>query len=75
MVMPVRHYIILNVLKTDITVSIMEATKKVPHLLCFSLKIVKTYFDNVFLLPQLSGLKEPYFLPNVATNLLKNYEF
>ena len=28
-----------------------------------------------FFLPTIFGLKESYFLPNIATNLLKDYDF
>ena len=39
----------------------------------FSLKIAENGFWQKKILPNMFGLKEPYFfLPNIATNLLKN---
>ena len=30
---------------------------------------------RILTIPTIFGLKEPYFLPNIATNLIKDYDF
>ena len=41
----------------------------------FSLKIARNEFWQKIILHNIAGVKEPYFLPNIATDLSKNNDF
>ena len=55
---------------------IREAAKKSYILILLFLSLNSREMDlTTFFLPTIFGLKEPYFLPNIATNLLKAQDF
>ena len=53
----------------------MEAAKKNIFLVARPFFVKPTTDIEKTIIHMIVGLKEPYFLPNIATNLLKNYDF